>query len=68
MEPETPTVTIGEVVYPIADLDDKVKEMLSLHQQASEMAGAAKRQAVIHDLSVQSLSSLIEQAVLETKE
>ena len=31
------TITIGEKTYPVAGLSDQVKEMLSLHQQASEM-------------------------------
>jgi hypothetical protein len=41
--------------------------MLSLHQQASEMAMGAKRQAAIHDLAVASIASLIEKAVTETE-
>lgn len=61
------TITIGEETYPVSGLSDQVKEMLSLHQQASEMAMGAKRQAAIHDLAVASIASLIEKAVTETE-
>ena len=62
------TITIGEKTYPVAGLSDQVKEMLSLHQQASEMAIGAKRQAVIHDLAVANIASMIEKAVSESEE
>lgn len=54
------TLTVGEKTYAVADLSDEVKELLGLHAQAAEMANAAKRQAVIHDLAVQNIVSLIE--------
>lgn len=57
------TVTIDDVEYPIADLSDEVKEMLSLHAQANEMMVGARRQAVIHEVSVTNLASLISQRV-----
>ena len=62
------TITIGEKTYPISGLSDQIKEMLSLHQQASEMAIGAKRQAVIHDLAVANIASMIEKAVSESEE
>lgn len=62
------TITIGEKTYPVAGLSDQVKEMLSLHQQASEMAMGAKRQAAIHDLAVTNIASLIEKKLAETQE
>jgi len=62
------TITIGEKTYPVAGLSDQVKEMLSLHQQASEMAMGAKRQAAIHDLAVQNLAAMIEKAVTDADE
>ena len=62
------TITIGEKTYPVAGLSDQVKEMLSLHQQASEMAMGAKRQATIHDLAVTNIASLIEKKLAETQE
>jgi hypothetical protein len=65
---EEPTLTIGDTTYPISGLTDEVKEMLSLHNQAVEMATAAKRQAVIHDLAVLNIASMIEKKVLETEE
>ena len=63
-----PTLTVGETTYPVSELSDEVKELLSLHEQANQMAVAAKRQAVIHDLSVQNIASLIEKALTETDE
>ena len=65
---EEPTITVGDTTYPISELSDEIKEMLSLHEQAAQMAVAAKRQAVIHDLSVQNIASLIEKALTETDE
>tara|TARA_B110000977_G_scaffold173680_1_gene227037 strand:- start:113 stop:340 length:228 start_codon:yes stop_codon:yes gene_type:complete len=67
-EQAEPTLTIGETTYVVAELSDEVREMLSLHQQAQEMAIHAKRQATIHDLSVENLAARIEQAVQETEE
>ncbi len=57
------TVTIDEVEYQIADLSDEVKELLSLHAQANDMMVGARRQAVIHEVSVTNLASLISQRV-----
>lgn len=65
---EEPTLTVGETTYPVSELSDEVKELLSLHEQANQMAVAAKRQAVIHDLSVQNIASMIEKALTETDE
>ena len=63
-----PTLTIGETTYPVSTLSDEVKEMLSLHEQAMQMAIAAKRQATIHDLAVANIAAHIEKAVQETEE
>ena len=60
------TVTIDGVEYPIADLSDEVKELLSLHAQANEMMIAARRQAVIHEVSVTNLASIIGERVKST--
>jgi len=65
---EEPTLTIGDVSYPVSGLSDEVKEMLSLHEQAVQMSVSAKRQATIHDLAVANIASLIEKAVTETEE
>ncbi len=62
---EEPTLTIGDKTYKISDLSDKTKDLLSLHEQAMQMAVGAKRQAAIHDLSVQSLAKLVEESVKE---
>ena len=67
-EQEDSTITIGDTTYAVSDLSDEVKEMLSLHQQAQEMSMHAKRQATIHDLSVENLAARIEKAVKETEE
>ena len=63
-----PTLTIGETTYPVSTLSDEVKEMLSLHEQAMQMAIAAKRQATIHDLAVANIAAHVEKAVQETEE
>lgn len=67
-EDEEPTLTVGDTTYPVSELSDEVKEMLSLHEQAVQMAVAAKRQGVIHDLAVANIASMIEKAVTETEE
>ena len=67
-EQAEPTLQIGETTYIVSDLSDEIKEMLSLHQQAQEMAVHAKRQATIHDLSCENLAARIEKAVKETEE
>ena len=67
-EQAEPALTIGETTYAVSELSDEVKEMLSLHQQAQEMSMHAKRQATIHDLSVENLAARIEKAVKETEE
>jgi len=65
---EEPTITVGETTYPISELEDEVKEMLSLHQEAQQMALGAKRQAAIYDLSCQNIASMIEKKLTETEE
>jgi len=67
-EQAEPTLQIGETTYIVSDLSDEVKDMLSLHQQAQEMAVHAKRQATIHDLSCENLAARIEKAVKEDEE
>lgn len=52
-------LVIDNVEYDLDSLSDEVKELLSLHQQAVQMAVSAKRQAAIHDLSVAGLSEMI---------
>lgn len=63
-----PTLTIADKTYSISELSDQVKEMVSLYEQASQLAINAKRQAAIHDIAVASIVSMIEKAVLETEE
>ena len=65
---ETPMITIKDKTYNIEELSDKTKELLSLHEQAVQMAVGAKRQAAIHDLSVQSLVKMVEESVEEAVE
>jgi hydroxyethylthiazole kinase-like sugar kinase family protein len=67
-EDTAPTLTVGDKTYVVADLSNEVKEMLSLHEQAMQMAIGAKRQAVIHDLAVSNIASLIERKLAETDE
>lgn len=57
------TVTIGEKQYDISELSNEVKELLSLHAQAQEMMIAARRQAVIHEVSVVNLANMIKARV-----
>lgn len=65
---EAPMITIKDKTYNIEELSDKTKELLSLHEQAMQMAVGAKRQAAIHDLSVQSLVKMVEESVEEAVE
>lgn len=53
------TVAIDDKTYPVEDLSNEVKELLSLHAQAQEMMISARRQAVIHELSVSNLAGII---------
>ena len=66
-EDAAPTLTIGDKTYAVSDLSNEVKEMLSLHEQAVQMAIGAKRQAAIHDLAVANIASLIEKKLAETE-
>ena len=66
MTDQPQSITIDDVEYLIEDLSDEVKELLSLHGQASEMMIGARRQAIIHEVSVTNLASLIGQKVKES--
>ena len=66
-ENEEPTITVGGETYPISGLSDQVKELLSLHQEANQMAMSANRQAAIHDLAAKGIADLIEKAVIKTE-
>lgn len=57
------TITIDGEEHLIDDLSDEVKELLSLHGQANDMMIGARRQAIIHEVSVTNLASLISQKV-----
>ena len=57
------TITINDPVYPVSELSDESKELLSLHEQATQMAVQAKRQATIHDLSIENLVARIGKSV-----
>ena len=65
---EEQSITVGDKTYPVSELSDEVKEMLSLHQQAVQMSVSAKRQATIHDLAVSNIASLIEKKLEEVEE
>ena len=58
------TVTIGDKTYPLEDLSNEVKELLPLHAQAQDMMINARRQAVIHELSVNNLVGMIKSKVV----
>ena len=62
---EEATVTIGDTTYPISELSDQVKELISLHEQALQRTIAAKRQAAIHEMSVSNIAAMVEKAVSE---
>ena len=67
-ETEEPVkLVVDDVEYDLEDLSDEVKELLSLHQQAVQMAVSAKRQAAIHDLSVAGLSEMITTKIKESE-
>jgi hypothetical protein len=63
-----PTLTIADKSYLISELSNQVKELVSLYEQASQLAINAKCQAAIHDIAVASIVSMIEKALVETEE
>jgi|TARA_R100000149_G_C5870525_1_gene134569 hypothetical protein len=65
---EEPKIVVNEKEYLINDLSDEVKELVSLWDQARNMSINAKRQAAIHDLSVQSLSKMVEEKLENPEE
>jgi len=65
---EEPSITIGDTTYLISELSDKVRELLSLHEQAVQMAVGAKRQAVIHDMAVANIVSFIQKEISDPSE
>jgi len=65
---EEPSITIGDTTYLISELSDKVRELLSLHEQAVQMAVGAKRQAVIHDMAVANIASFIQKEISDPSE
>jgi len=65
---EEPSITIGDTTYFISELSDKVRELLSLHEQAVQMAVGAKRQAVIHDMAVANIVSFIQKEISDPSE
>lgn len=54
-----PMVTIDGKQYELDKISNEVKELISLHAQAQEMMIAARRQAVIHEVSVVNLANII---------
>jgi len=67
-ETPPPTLTINDKEYLIDDLSDKVKELISLYDQAQQMSVAAKRQAAIHDVSIDSLVKMVEEELQEKED
>ena len=65
---EEPKIVINDKEYLIKDLSDELKELISLWDQARNMCFAAQRQAAIHDLSVKSLSEMVEEKLKESEE
>lgn len=57
------TITIDGEDYDIESLSVEIKELISLHAQANDMMIGARRQAIIHEVSVTNLASLISQKV-----
>jgi len=54
-----PMVTIDGKQYELDRISNEVKELISLHAQAQEMMIAARRQAVIHEVSAVNLANII---------
>jgi hypothetical protein len=65
---EEPSITIDGTTHLISELSDKVRELLSLHEQAVQMAVGAKRQAVIHDMAVANIVSFIQKEISDPSE
>ena len=62
---ERPTIVVDDQEYVIEDLPQEIKELLGLHQEASQMMLGARRQAAIHELAVQNLAKMISEKVKE---
>ena len=65
---EEPKIVVNDKEYLLKDLSDELKELISLWEQARNMCLAAQRQAAIHDLSVKSLSEMVEEKLKESEE
>tara|TARA_Y100001951_G_scaffold93015_1_gene88274 strand:+ start:444 stop:704 length:261 start_codon:yes stop_codon:yes gene_type:complete len=62
---EAPTITVDDKTYLIEGLSDKSKEILSLHQEALSNLNAIRRQAIIAEVSVNSLAQMVTQSIKE---
>jgi hypothetical protein len=62
---QSQTLIIDGEEYDIESLSGEIKELLSLHAQANDMMIGARRQAIIHEVSVTNLASLISQKVTD---
>mgnify|MGYP000279269352 FL=1 len=60
-----PTLTIDDVSYEIDALTDKTKEILGLHQEAQQDMLSARRKAVIAEVAVSQLASMVSASIKE---
>ena len=60
-----PTLTIDDVSYEIDALTDKTKEILGLHQEAKQDMLSARRKAVIAEVAVSQLASMVSASIKE---
>lgn len=64
-EQEQPKIVVDGEQYVIDDLSQEIKDLLGLHQEATQMMIASRRQAAIHELAVQNLGNMISAKVKE---
>tara|TARA_R100000322_G_scaffold165166_1_gene130243 strand:+ start:349 stop:612 length:264 start_codon:yes stop_codon:yes gene_type:complete len=64
----SPTITLDDTTYEINGLSDKSKELLGLYQQAQQDMVKLRRDTVIAEIAVNSLTQMVAQSIKEEKE
>lgn len=64
-EQEQPKIVVDGEEYLVENLSQEIKELLGLHQEATQMMVASRRQAAIHELAVQNLVNMISSKIKE---
>lgn len=62
------TIIVDDVSYPVSSLSESVKELLALHQEATQSMLSARRAATIQEISVKALADMITASIKEGSE